>query len=148
VISVFLYAAEYWTLNAEIEKRMNAFELNCYRRLLNIHYTSHTTNIKVRELVIQHIGRHDSLLTVAKKRKLRWFGHVTRAKGTLADIILQGTVEGNRKRGQPKRIWMDDVKDWTGRKTGDLIRLAKERTTWCHIVNNAGSPQWPHGCGT
>jgi hypothetical protein len=42
---------------------------------------SHTTNIKVRELVVQHIGCHDSLLTVAKKRKLRWFGHVTRAKG-------------------------------------------------------------------
>jgi hypothetical protein len=41
---------------------------------------SHTTNIKVRELVVQHIGRHDSLLTVAKKRKLRWFGHVTRAR--------------------------------------------------------------------
>jgi hypothetical protein len=43
------------------------------------------------------------------KRKLRWFGHVTRAKGTLANIILQSTVEGNRKRGRPKRIWMDDV---------------------------------------
>jgi hypothetical protein len=49
---------------------------------------SHTTNIKVRELVVQHIERHDSLLTVAKKRKLRWFGYVTRAKGTLANIIL------------------------------------------------------------
>jgi hypothetical protein len=62
----------------EIEKRINAFELNCYRRLPNIHYTSHTTNIKVRELVVQHIGCHNSLLTVAKKRKPRWFGHVTR----------------------------------------------------------------------
>jgi hypothetical protein len=90
---------------------------------------SHTTNIKVRELVVQHIGCHDSPLTVAKKRKLRWFGHVTRAKGTLANIILQGTVEGNRKRVRPKRIWMDDVKAWTGRKTGDLIRLVEERTT-------------------
>jgi hypothetical protein len=49
-------------------------------------------------------------------------------------------VEGNRKRGRPKRIWMDDVKDWTGRKTGDLIRLAEERTMWCRIVNSAGSP--------
>jgi hypothetical protein len=107
--------------------------------LLANYYTSHTTNIKV--------GGLDSLLTVAKKRKLRWFGHVTRAKGTLANI-LQGIVEGNRKRGRPKRIWMDNVKDWTGRKTGDLIRLAEERTTWCHIVNSVGSPQWPHGCGT
>jgi hypothetical protein len=43
---------------------------------------------------------------------------------------------------------MDDVKAWTGRKTGDLIRLVEERTTWCRIVNSAGSPQWLHGCGT
>jgi hypothetical protein len=69
-----------------------------------IHYTSHTTNIKVRELpvVVQLIGRHDSLPNVAKKRKLRWFGHVTRAKGTLANIILPGIVEGNQKSGRPK----------------------------------------------
>ena len=104
VIAVFLYAAESWTMNAEIEKRINAFELNCYRRLLGIHYTSHTPNTQVRELVASHIGRYDSLLTTAKKRKLRWFGHITRAKGTLANIILQGSVEGNRKRGRPRRI--------------------------------------------
>ena len=145
VISVFLYAAESWTLNTEIEKRINAFEMNCYRRLLNIHYTSHTTNVQVRGLVTKHLGRHDSLLTVAKKRKLRWFGHVMRAKGTLANIILQGTVEGTRKRGRPKRMWKDDVKDWTGRTMGDLLRLAEDRTEWNRIVNNTASPQWPPG---
>ena len=148
VISVFLYAAESWTMNTEIEKRINAFELNCYRRLLNIHYTSHTTNLQVRGLVIQYIGRHDSLLTVAKKRKLRWFGHVTRAKGTLANTILQDTVEGARKRGRPKRIWKDDIKDWTGRTMGELLRLAEDRPRWNRIVMSTTSPQWPHGCGT
>ena len=94
-------------MNAEIKKRINDFELNYYRRLLNIHYTTHTTNIWVRELVTQHLGRHDSLLSVAKKWKLRWFGHVVRAKCTLANTILQGTVEGTRKRGAPKGFgWM------------------------------------------
>ena len=145
VISVFLYASESWTMNTEIEKRINAFELNCYRRLLNIHYTSHTTNVRVKELVIQYIGKHDSLLSIAKKRKLRWFGHVTRAKGTLANIILQGTVDGSRKRGRPKRIWIDDIKDWTGRTVGELLRLAEDRAAWSKMIMVTASPQWPHG---
>ena len=115
-------------MNAEIKKRINDFELNYYRRLLNIHYTTHTTNIWVRELVTQHLGRHDSLLSVAKKWKLRWFGHVVKAKGTLANTILQGTVEGTRKRGRPKRIWMDDIKDWTGRNVEKLLPLAENRS--------------------
>ena len=55
-------------MNAGIGKRINAIEPTFYKRLLNIHYTSHTTIIRVR--VTQHLGRHDSLLSVAKKRKL------------------------------------------------------------------------------
>jgi hypothetical protein len=59
-------------------------------------------------------GCHSSLLTIARKSKLRWFVHITRAKGTLANIILQSTVEGSLKQGRPRRIWMDDIKKWTG----------------------------------
>ena len=105
-ISMFLYACESWTMNAR-----ERFELNCFRRLPNIHYTSHTTNIRVRELVTQHLGRQDSLLSVATKRKLTWFNHVVRTNGTLANIILQGAVEGTKERGRPKSIWMNDIKN-------------------------------------
>ena len=87
-------------------------------------------------------------MSVAKKRKLIWFGHVVKAKGTLANTILQGTVEGTRKRGRPKRIWMDDIKDWTGRNVEELLRLAENRSVWSRVVMNIASPQWPHGFGT
>ena len=112
-------------------------------------YTNHTYNDAiVRELVTQHLGRHDSLLSVAKKRKLRWFGHVVRAEATLANTILQGTVEGTRKRGRPKRVWMDEIKNWTGRNVEELLRLAENRSVWSRVVMNIASPQWPHGFGT
>ena len=76
VISKFLYACESWTLTAELEKRTQAFEMRCYRRLLNISYKDHVTNEEVRRKIQAAIGEYDELLTLVKKRKLRWFGHV------------------------------------------------------------------------
>ena len=79
VISIFLYACESWTLIAELEKRTHAFEMRCYRRLLNISYKDHVTNEEVRRKIQAAIGEYDGLLTLVKKRKLRRFGHVSRS---------------------------------------------------------------------
>ena len=81
VISIFLYACESWTLTAELEKRTQAFEMRCYRRLLNITYKDHVTNEEVRRKIQAAIGEYDEVLTLVKKRKLRWFGHVSRFSG-------------------------------------------------------------------
>ena len=99
VSSIFLYACESWTLTAELEKRTQAFEMRCYRRLLNISYKDHVTNEEVRRKIQAAIGEYDELLTLVKKRKLKWFGHVSRSSG-LAKTILQGTVKGKRKKRQ------------------------------------------------
>ena len=93
-----VYYSESWTLTAELEKRTQAFEMRCYRRLLNISYKDHVTNEEVRRKIQAAIGEYDELLTLVKKRKLRWFGHVSRSSG-LAKTILQGTVKGKRKGG-------------------------------------------------
>ena len=99
VISIFLYACESWTLTAELEKRTQAFEMRCYRRLLNMSYKDHATNEEVRRKIQAAIGEYDELLTLVKKRKPRWFGHVSRSSG-LAKAILQGTAKGKRKKRQ------------------------------------------------
>ena len=99
-ISIFLYACESWTLTAELEKRTQAFEMKCYRRLLNISYKDHVTNEEVRRNIqAAIIGEYDELLTLFKERKLRWFGHFLRSSG-LPKTIIQGTVKGNRKKRQ------------------------------------------------
>ena len=113
VISIFLYACESWTLTAELEKRTQAFEMRCYRRLLNISY---------KDLV--------------KKRTLRWFGHVSRSSG-LAKTILQGTVKGKRKRGRQKKKWEDNIKEWTGMDFASSTRTAENKTRWKGIVANS-----------
>ena len=79
VISIFLYACATWILIAELEKRTQAFEMRCYRRLLNISYKDHVTNEEVRRKILAAIGEYDELLTLVKKRMLRWFGHLSKS---------------------------------------------------------------------
>ena len=67
VISIFLYTCESWTLTAELEKRTQAFEMRCYRRLLNISYKDHVTNEEVRRKIQADIGEYDELLNLVKK---------------------------------------------------------------------------------
>ena len=126
VISIFLYACESWTLTAELEKRTQAFEMRCYRRLLNILYKDHATDEEVRRQIQAAIGGYDELLTLVKKRKLRWFGHVSRSSG-LAKTILQGTLEEKRKRGRQKKRWKDNMKDWTRMDFASSTRAAENR---------------------
>ena len=101
----------------------------CYRRLLNISYKDHVTNEEVRRKIQAAIGEYDELLTLVKKRKLRWFGHVSRSSG-LAKTILQGTVKGKRKRGRQKKRWEDNIKEWTGMDFASSTRAAENRTKW------------------
>ena len=136
VISIFLYACESWTLTAELEKRTQAFEMRCYRRLLNISYKDHVTNEEVHRKIQAAIGEYDELLTLVKKRKLRWFGHVSRSSG-LAKTILQGTVKGKRKRGRQKKRWEDNIKEWTGMDFASSTRAAENRSRWKGIVANS-----------
>ena len=136
VISIFLYACESWTLTAELEKRTQAFEMRCYRRLLNISYKDHVTNEEVRRKIQAAIGEYDELLTLVKKRKLRRFGHVSRSSG-LAKTILQGTVKGKRKRGRQKKRWEDNIKEWTGMDFASSTRAAENRSRWKVIVANS-----------
>ena len=136
VISIFLYACESWTLTAELEKRKQAFEMRCYRRLLNISYKDHVTNEEVRRKIQTAIEEYDELLTLVKKQKLRWFGHVSRSS-CLAKTILQGTVKGKRKRGRQKKKWEDNIKEWTGMDFASSTRTAENRTRWKGIVANS-----------
>ena len=92
VISIFLYACESWTLTAELEKRTQAFEIRCYRRLLNILYKDHITSEEIRRKIQAAAGEYENLLALVKKRKLRWFGHVSRSSD-LAKTILQGIID-------------------------------------------------------
>ena len=129
----FLYACESWTLTAESERRIQALEMRCYRRLLNISYKDHVTNEEVRNRIQNAVGLHDDLLTMVKKRKLSWYGHISRSS-SMTKTILQGTVKGARRRGRQKKRWDDNIKKWTGMGFGDSLWAAEDREGWKGIV--------------
>ena len=136
VISTFLYACESWTLTAELDRITQAFEMRCYRRLLNISYKTHVTNEEVRRKIQAATGEYDEVLALVKKRKFRWFGHVSMSSG-LTKTILQGTVKGKRRRSGQKKRWEDNIKEWTGMDFATLTRAAEKRTRWKRIFANS-----------
>ena len=99
---------------------------------MNISYKDHVTNEEVRNRSQNAVGVHDDLLTMVKKRKLRWYGHISRSSG-MAKTILQGTVKGTRRRGRQKK-WEDNIKEWMGMGFGDSLRAAEDREGWKGIV--------------
>ncbi|WP_419652875.1 hypothetical protein, partial [Thiolapillus sp.] len=80
VTFIFLYAFESWTLTAELQRRIQAMDMRCYRKILHISYKDHVTNEEVHAKIQQAIGPHEDL-TIVKRRKLQWYGHVSRSSG-------------------------------------------------------------------
>ena len=77
VTSIFLYACEMWNLIAALRRRRQAMEMRCYRKILRISYKDHVTTEEGRAKTQQAIGPHEDLLTIVKRRKLQWYGHVS-----------------------------------------------------------------------
>ena len=92
-------------------------EMRCYRKILRISHKDHVTNKEVRAKIQQAIGQHEDLLTTVKRRKLQWYGHLSRSSG-LAKTILQGTVKGGRRQGRQRKRLEDNIREWTGLEFG------------------------------
>lgn len=110
-------------------------------QLLGISYKDHITNEIVRDKIRKHIGPYEELITTVKKRKLQRYGHVSRLSD-LAKTILQGTVQGGRRRGRQRKRWEDNIREWTGMKLTDALRKAENRREWRKQVVKAsgGAP--------
>ena len=132
VVSVLTYRCESWTLKAESERRIAAFEMIFFRRILKISYRDHITNISVMQAISEAAGPQKPLLATVKRRKLQWFGDATR-HNTLAKEILQGTVKGGGKRGRPQQMCMDNTREWTGLEPHELCNAAQDRPRWRKI---------------
>ena len=98
VTSIFLYACESWTLTADRQRRIQAMEMRCDRKILRISYKDHVTNEEVRAKIQQAIGPHEDLLTIVKRRKLQWYGHVSHSSG-----LAKTNLARHRERGKKTR---------------------------------------------
>ena len=117
--------------------------MRCYRRILRISYKDHVTNKEVRARTQQAIGPHEDLLTIVKRRKLQWFGYVSRSSG-LAKTTLQGTVKGGRRQGRQRKRWEDNIREWTGVEFAKPQRAVENREKWRKLVAKSSVvPQRP-----
>ena len=120
------FACESWTLTAELQRRIQAMEMRCYRNiLLIISYKDHVTNEEVRAKIQQAIRPHRDLLTIVKRRILQWYSHVSRSSG-LAKTILQGTLKEERRQGRQRKRW-EDIREWTGLEFAESQRAVENR---------------------
>ena len=91
----------------------------------HISYKDHVTNEEVHAKIQQAIGPHEDLLTIVKRRKLQWYGHVSRSSD-LAKTILQGTVKGGRRQSRQRKRWEDNIGKWTALEVAKSQRAAEE----------------------
>ena len=105
----------------------------CFCKLLGISYRDQITNEEVKARIQNVIGPYENFLTSVKRRKLKWYGHVTRSSG-LAKTILQETVQGGRRRGRQRKRWGGSIEEWTGLEWNILLRKAEDREEWRKLV--------------
>ena len=103
----------------------------------------HVTNEEARAKIQQIIEPHEDPLTIVKRHKLQWYGHVSRSSG-LAKTILQGTVKGRRRQGGQRKRWEDNIREWIGLEFGKSQRAVENREKWRKLVAKSSVvPQQP-----
>ena len=108
-------------------------EMRCYRKILRISYKDHVTNEEVRAKIQLANGPHEDFLTIVKRRKLQWYGHVSRSSGP-AKPILKGTVKGGRRQDSQRKRWEDNIREWTGLEIAKSQRAVENRGKWRKLV--------------
>ena len=118
-------------------------EMRCYRKILNISYKDHVTDEEVRAKFQQATGPHRDLLTIVKRCKLQWYGHVSRSSD-LAKTILQGTVKGERRQGRQRKRWEDNISEWTDLEFAKFQKAVENWGKWRKLVAKSSVvPQRP-----
>ena len=113
--------------------------MRCFRTVLGISYTEHITNEEVGATITKHARHYEELLAIMKKRKLYWYGQVTRASG-LSKTVLQGIVQGVRRRGKQRKKRADNIAEWTGKSFATTQALAHDRQRWRQLMQRCSAP--------
>ena len=118
--------------------------MRCYRKILHISYKNHVTNEEVRAHIQKATEQNENLLTIVKRRKLHWYGHVSLSSG-LAKTTLQGTVKGRRKQGRQEEVGrqhQDNGQAWSSASPRGQWRTGKNGENW--LQNHLWCPNDPH----
>ncbi|XP_077255535.1 uncharacterized protein LOC143893712 [Temnothorax americanus] len=141
VFSIFAYGAETWTLRANDRKRIDAFEMWCWRRMLRIPWTAHRTNASI----LRELGITARLSTICLRRILEYFGHIARRSGdNLEKLMVTGKMEGKRPRGRSPTRWADQIRTTLDTTMHEALHTAQDRVSWRNVVRRKIIPGRGH----
>ena len=133
VWSLALYGSETWTISSLDRKRIEAFEMWCYRRILKIRWVDYVTN----EEVLNRIGEKEKLWHNLTKRRDRLIGHILRHQG-ITNLVLEGSVGGKNRRGRPRDEYSKQIqKDVGCNSYSEMKKLAQDRVAWRAASNQS-----------